>query len=66
MFPKEFVTVSKDAEFGNSKSFAQCSERHKMRKTEFLQDNYSGEELMFAAKMNMRKEGKHNTTTILN
>lgn len=40
------------------KQFSECSERHKMRRTEELRNNFSADELLFAAKMNFRKEGK--------
>lgn len=46
-------------------SFTECSERQKMRKTSYLRKSYSGEELLFAAKMKMREEGRNHIAKIL-
>lgn len=47
------------------KPFHDCSERHQMRRTEDLRNSFSAEELMFAAKMNYRKEGNTDMADVL-
>lgn len=63
-FPDGFFDEPDENSFNEPKPFSECSERHKMRRTEEIRNSYSGEELLFAAKMKLKLEGQKTKSKI--